>query len=257
MLIERAIEIRSTPTMRSRAAFLPDSARRTDPFLALAEDWVETGGGFPEHPHRGFETVTLILEGAQEHRDSMGDSGVLHADDVQWMTAGRGVLHSEMPQGNVHGLQLWVNLPATEKMRPARYQNLPAGVIPAVIRDGARVRVIAGEHDGTRGVAETITPLHVLDVRLDDQASFVRTSEQRAVLYVIAGAIDGHASGSVFYLDPGNHALRSSGACRLLWMEGDPIGEPIVARGPFVMNTAEEVTEAYRDFRAGRFVQRS
>jgi len=257
MQVERAIETHSSPTMRSRAAFLPESANRTDPFLALAEDWVETGGGFPEHPHRGFETVTLILEGAQEHRDSTGESGVLHVDDVQWMTAGRGVLHSEMPRGSVHGLQLWVNLPAAERMRPARYQNLPARVIPTVVGDGVRTRVIAGEHAGVRGVAQTITPLHVLDVRLDDKASFERAHERRAIAYVIDGAVDGHASGSVLYLEPGDQVLRSRGASRLLWMEGDPIGEPIVARGPFVMNTAEQVSEAYRDLRAGRFIQRT
>jgi redox-sensitive bicupin YhaK (pirin superfamily) len=255
MRVEQAKESRASESMRSRHAFLPDGAARTDPFLALAEDWVEVGGGFPEHPHRGFETVTLVLEGVQEHRDSMGQSGVLHADDVQWMTAGRGVLHSEMPRGGFHGLQLWVNLPASQRMRPARYQYLPAALVPSVARNGARIRVIAGEHDGVRGVAETNTPLHVLDIRLEDGAHFGRAGGRRMFAYVIEGAVEGHESGSVLYLDQGDQVLRARGTSRLLWMEGDPIGEPFVARGPFVMNTAEEISEAYRDLRAGRLAQ--
>jgi quercetin 2,3-dioxygenase len=255
MFVEQAIERSANESMRSRVAFLPDSASRTDPFLALAEDWVRQGGGFPEHPHRGFETVTLVLEGAQEHHDSMGQSGVLRADDVQWMTAGRGVLHSEMPRAGFHGLQLWVNLPASEKMRPARYQNLPAAAVPTVARDGVRVRVIAGEYGGVRGAAETKTPIHVFDVRLEDGARFVRPSAARMLAYVIEGAVEEHASGSVLYVDASDQPLRARGASRLLWMEGDPIGEPIVARGPFVMSTAEQISEAYRDLRAGRLTR--
>jgi redox-sensitive bicupin YhaK (pirin superfamily) len=261
MRIEQAKELRTSEVMRSRHAFLPDTAIHTDPFLALAEDWVDVEGGFPEHPHRGFETVTLVLEGAQEHHDSTGQTGVLYADDVQWMTAGRGVLHSEMPRhsemrrGGFHGLQLWVNLPASERMRPARYQNVRAGIVPAVARDGARVRVIAGEHDGVHGVAETITPMQVLDVRLEEGARFVRASGRRRLAYIIDGNVEGHPSGSVLYLDGGDQALRANAAARLLWMEGDPIGEPIVARGPFVMNTTEQISEAYRDLRAGRLTR--
>jgi redox-sensitive bicupin YhaK (pirin superfamily) len=252
MRVEQATESRTNASMHSRIAFLPDNASRTDPFLALAEDWVDREGGFPEHPHRGFETVTLVLEGVQEHRDSMGQTGVLQADDVQWMTAGRGVLHSEMPRGGFHGLQLWVNLPASKRMQSARYQNLRAAVVPTVARDGVRVRVIAGEHAGLRGAAETNTPLHVLDVRLEDGARFERPGVRRRLAYVIQGSIEGHESGSVLYLEGGQTQLRARGASRLLWMEGDPIGEPIVARGPFVMNTAEEISQAYRDLRAGR-----
>jgi redox-sensitive bicupin YhaK (pirin superfamily) len=255
MLVEQATERRTSASMRNRIAFLPDNASRTDPFLVLAEDWVDRGGGFPEHPHRGFETVTLVLEGAQEHRDSTGQCGVLYPDDVQWMTAGRGVLHSEMPRGEFHGLQLWVNLPAAERMRPARYQNLPAAVVPTVARDGVRVRVIAGEHGGVRGVADTHTRIQVFDVHLEDGARFVRSGGRRMLAYVIEGAVEGYSSGSVLYLDEGDPPLRARGASRLLWMEGDPIGEPIAASGPFVMNTAEEISEAYRDRRAGRLTR--
>jgi quercetin 2,3-dioxygenase len=238
--------------MRNRIAFLPDATEHTDPFLALAEDWVGAEGGFPTHPHRGFETVTLVLEGSQEHRDSTGESGVLKAGDVQWMTAGRGVLHSEMPRGGFHGLQLWVNLPAKEKMRPPRYQNLPASVIPTVESMGSVVRVIAGVHAGTRGVAETMTPVNVLDALLADGARFEREAPERALAYVIAGALDGHADGTVLYLERGRHALKATGKTRILWMEGERIGEPVAAHGPFVMNTQEEIAAAFRDLKAGR-----
>jgi len=250
--VERAKEERASDSMRNRIAFLPENAERTDPFVALAEDWVGAEGGFPTHPHRGFETVTLVLEGSQEHRDSTGESGLLAAGDVQWMTAGRGVLHSEMPRGGFHGLQLWVNLPAKEKMRPPRYQNLPASAIPTVESTGSIVRVIAGAHGGARGPAETVTPMNVLDVLLADGARFERESTERALAYVITGAVDGHADGSVLYLDRGRQSLQAVGKARFLWMEGVPIGEPVVSRGPFVMNTEEEIAAAFRDLRAGK-----
>jgi quercetin 2,3-dioxygenase len=250
--VEHAKGERASDSMRNRVAFLPEDAERTDPFVALAEDWVDAQGGFPTHPHRGFETVTLVLEGSQEHRDSTGVSGVLAAGDVQWMTAGRGVLHSEMPRGGFHGLQLWVNLPAREKMRPPRYQDLPASAIPTVERTGSVVRVIAGVHAGTRGAAETVTPVNVLDVLLMDGARFERESTERALAYVVTGALDGHADGSLLYLERGMQSLPAAGKTRILWMEGVPIGEPIVSRGPFVMNTEEEIAAAFRDLRAGK-----
>ena len=252
MRVEHAKRERASDSMRNRVAFLPEDAERTDPFIALAEDWVGAQGGFPTHPHRGFETVTLVLEGSQEHRDSTGVSGFLEAGDVQWMTAGRGVLHSEMPRGGFHGLQLWVNLPAKEKMRPPRYQNLPAKAIPTVERMGSVVRVIAGVHAGTRGAADTVTPVNVLDVLLADGARFERDSTERALAYVISGEVDGHADGSVLYLDRGRQSLRAVGKARLFWMEGVPIGEPVVSRGPFVMNTEEEIVAAFSDLRAGK-----
>jgi redox-sensitive bicupin YhaK (pirin superfamily) len=240
--------------MRNRIAFLPDASEHTDPFLVLVEDWVGVEGGFPTHPHRGFETVTLVIEGSQEHRDSTGESGILKAGDVQWMTAGRGVLHSEMPRGGCgfHCVQLWVNLPAKEKMRPPRYQNLPAGEIPTVEKMGSIVRVIAGEHAGARGPAETMTPVNVFDVILADGARFERDATGRAIAYVIAGALDGHPDGSVVYLERGRHALTATGRTRVLWMEGERISEPVVAHGPFVMNTLEEIELAFRDLRAGK-----
>ena len=157
---------RACAAMRSRVALLPKDAERTDPFLALAEDWVDAHGGFPTHPHRGFETHTLVVEGSQEHRDSTGVSAGLAAGDVRWMTAGRGVVHSEVARGGFHGLQLWVNLRAREKMRPPRYQDLLASGIPTVEGVGSVVRGIAGVHAGTRGAAETVTPVNVLDVLL-------------------------------------------------------------------------------------------
>ena len=235
-------------------SFLKAQSAQTH-FLALVEDWVEEGGGFPLHPHRGFETVTLVLEGSQEHRDSTGESGLLRPGDVQWMTAGRGVLHSEMPRGGFHGLQLWVNLPAKEKMRSPRYQNLPAGVIPIVESVGTVVRVIAGEHAGTRGAAETVTPVNVLEVLLADGARFESESPERSIAYVVAGALDGHREGSVLYLGRGHHPLVATGKTRALWMAGERIGEAVVAHGPFVMNTEEEIATAFRDLRAGELVR--
>jgi redox-sensitive bicupin YhaK (pirin superfamily) len=253
--VEQAKAGQASPNMMNRVAFLPDNPELTDPFLMLAEDWVGAEGGFEMHPHRGFETVTLVLEGTEEHRDSTGQSGVLEAGDVQWMTAGRGVLHSEMPRGGYHALQLWVNLPADDKMRAPRYQNLPRRSIPTLEGDGARVRVIAGVHVDLRGVAETVTPMSALAADLAGGARCERGSGERAIVYVIAGTLKGHVEGTVLYLEPGRHSLRAVGETRLLWLEGRPIGEPVAAHGPFVMNTKEELVAAFRDLRAGRLTR--
>src|SRR5207344_3354629 len=135
------------------------------------ESWI---AGFPEHPHRGFETVTIMLEGRVKHADSVGNKGVLERGDVQWMTAGRGIIHSEMPEradGRLRGFQLWVNLPGKLKMRPPRYQDVPAARIASVAREGAIVRVIAGEAFGTQGAASTLIPVRLLDITIAAQGS--------------------------------------------------------------------------------------
>ncbi len=169
-----------------------------DPFLMLDEfgsddpaSWI---AGFPDHPHRGFETVTIMLDGRVKHADSVGNQGVIEAGDVQWMTAGRGIIHSEMPEradGRLRGFQLWVNLPGKLKMHAPRYQDVPAARIASVARDGATVRVIAGEAFGTQGAASTLIPVRLLDLAMAPQASFeIEMPDAHACfIYVYEGAV--------------------------------------------------------------------
>jgi redox-sensitive bicupin YhaK (pirin superfamily) len=250
-----------------------------DPFLLLDEMGPAEYGpgealGAPDHPHRGFETVTYMLAGAFEHEDSAGHKGTIAAGDVQWMTAGRGVVHSEMPArpireqgGRVHGFQLWVNLPARDKMMPPRYQEVPGTGIPeAVTSDGrARVRVIAGEALGARAVIDTRTPISYQDWRLEPGASVEQPLAEghNAFAYVFEGRAqvgsDGRdlAQGQVGLLESGAGVSLSvpasaAGACRLLLLSGQPLGEPVARYGPFVMNTEAEIAQAMADYRAGR-----
>ena len=250
-----------------------------DPFLLLDEMGPAEYGpgealGAPDHPHRGFETVTYMLAGAFEHEDSAGNKGALAAGDVQWMTAGRGVVHSEMPSrqireqgGRVHGFQLWVNLPARDKMMAPRYQEVPAAGIPeAVTPDGrARVRVIAGEALGARAVIDTRTPITYQDWRLEPGASVEQPLAQghNAFAYVFEGRVqlgsDGRdlAQGQLGLLGSGASVSLSvpasaASACRLLLLSGQPLGEPVARYGPFVMNTEAEIAQAMADYRAGR-----
>jgi hypothetical protein len=247
-----------------------------DPFLLLDEMGPSTykpgeAVGAPDHPHRGFETVTYMLDGEFEHEDSAGHRGVIRPGDVQWMTAGAGVVHSEMPSrrireqgGRVHGFQIWVNLPGRLKMRPPRYQEIPAGGIPvAQTEDGsARVRVIAGAALGARAVIDTHTPIVYQDWTLAPQADVTvpLAADHDALVYVFAGAARvGDAGtevrdGQMALLGPGGAVrLRGTGAppARLLLLGGVPIGEPVARYGPFVMNTHEELQQAFRDYRSG------
>ena len=245
-----------------------------DPFLLLDEfksdrpdDYV---AGFPDHPHRGFETVTYMLAGAMEHRDHAGNQGELRAGSVQWMTAGRGIVHSEMPRqrdGLLWGFQLWVNLPARDKMIAPRYQDIGPERIPEVkLADGARVLVIAGEADGVRGPVEGIAtePLY-LDVHLDPDARVALrlTPGHHAFAYVYEGrAAFGPArrevgAGQLAVLSDGESleaATGSDSAARLLFLAARPLGEPIARYGPFVMNTREEIVQAVEDYRSGRLL---
>jgi redox-sensitive bicupin YhaK (pirin superfamily) len=248
-----------------------------DPFLLIDEMGPVTYGpgeaiGAPDHPHRGFETVTYILEGEMEHEDSAGHRGVLGPGDVQWMTAAAGIIHSEMPTakvreqgGRAHGFQIWVNLPARLKMMQPRYQELPAARIPrAATEDGrARVTLIAGEALGARAAIETQTPIVYQDWTLDEGADVTLplASDHRALVYVFEGNVqvgDGEGkrvrSGQLAILGDGD-AVRLAGAPgggRLLLLAGVPIGEPVARYGPFVMNTPEELEQAFRDYRTGR-----
>lgn len=250
-----------------------------DPFLLLDEMGPADYGpgeavGAPDHPHRGFETVTYMLEGEFEHEDSAGHRGAIAPGDVQWMTAGRGVVHSEMPTagirergGRIHGFQIWVNLPARDKMMAPRYQEIPAARIPeATSPDGlARVRVIAGEALGVRAVIDTRTPILYQDWTLAPGAVIEQPVDQghTAIAYVFGGeaevGADGRAllDGELGVFGPGGRvrlAVRKDapGGARLLLLAGQPLGEPVARYGPFVMNTRAEIMEAISDYRAGR-----
>ena len=252
---------------------------QVDPFLLIDEmgpvDYAPGQAvGAPDHPHRGFETVTYALEGEFEHEDSAGHRGALRAGDVQWMTAGAGIVHSEEPSrcireagGRVHGFQIWVNLPARLKMTEPRYQELRSDRIPhASTADGkARVRIIAGAALGVRAVIDTHTPIVLQDWTVDAGADVSVPLQQgeSALVYVFDGSAHvGNGgkkvqSGQLAILGDGE-AVRVRGPTqagkqgRLLVLAGTPIREPVVRYGPFVMNTREEILQAIEDFRTGR-----
>jgi redox-sensitive bicupin YhaK (pirin superfamily) len=233
-----------------------------DPFLLLDEMGPTTYGpgealGAPDHPHRGFETVTYMLDGAFEHADSAGHAGRIGPGDVQWMTAGAGVVHSEMPAaeirrsgGRVHGVQLWVNLPRARKMVAPRYQEIPAAEIPSVRSDGATVRVIAGTFAGLAGPVATHTPVTVAHVRLEPGAELVAELDpaQRCCTYALGGP-----RVLVVHGDGDRLRLTGEGPADLLVLAGVPLREPVARYGPFVMSTREELVAAVEDYRAGRF----
>jgi len=238
-----------------------------DPFLLLDEfrsdDAADYLAGFPEHPHRGFETVTYMLAGRMRHRDNQGNTGLLGPGSVQWMTAGRGIVHSEMPEqenGLMQGFQLWVNLPAKDKMTAPRYQDIEPGRIPEVESTGARVRVIAGSYRGVRGPvqAEATAPIY-LDVFLEDgEFEAAVPVEHNAFVYVYEGSLDvaGRAvtRGELAVLRGGDKVAASAGAAgaRFILVAGRPLKEPVARYGPFVMNRPEEIQQAMRDFTEGR-----
>jgi redox-sensitive bicupin YhaK (pirin superfamily) len=248
-----------------------------DPFLLLDEfrsdDPDDYMAGFPMHPHRGIETVTYMLAGVVHHRDSLGNSGSIEAGDVQWMTAGRGILHEEMPQprqGEMAGFQLWVNLPAKLKMTKPRYQEIPSALIPQVNReDGVSIHVIAGAVDGVHGpVTEIAAHPTYLDVSIPANGSFTQPIERghAAFAYVFEGegrfGITGNGDGEtvrypkLIVFDDGDYleARATSQPVRFLLVSGKPLYEPIARYGPFVMNTREEIEQALQDLRNGTFV---
>ena len=245
-----------------------------DPFLLLDEFRSDQAGdyiaGFPDHPHRGFETVTYMLAGRMRHRDSAGNSGLLVSGSVQWMTAGRGIVHSEMPEqedGLMWGFQLWVNLPARDKMTAPRYQDIPATQIPQVdLGAGATARVLAGRLRETAGPVETgATAATWLDVELAAGAACeerVGAAQDTAFVYVYDGQIEMAAAGArtalprgtLGVLGPGEVLRLSAGseAAKCIVVMGRPLREPVARYGPFVMNTRAEIEQAFADFRAGR-----
>jgi len=245
--------------------------RRLDPFLMLdafgsdvPDDYI---AGFPDHPHRGFETVTYMLSGRMRHRDSAGNEGLLDNGGVQWMTAGRGVIHSEMPEqieGVMEGFQLWINLPAKHKMDEPWYRDFASESIPEyVTSSGVRVRVIAGTSGGVEGVItrKDTEPLF-LDVHLPAGASFQAAipGTHNAFIYVYQGEVVvgdtqvGSRSMGILSTGADGVTLTAATDARLILLAGRPLNEPIVQYGPFVMNTQEEIHQALDDFRSGHFV---
>jgi redox-sensitive bicupin YhaK (pirin superfamily) len=246
-----------------------------DPFLLLDEFRSESAGdyigGFPDHPHRGFETVTYMLAGRMRHGDNQGNSGLLTPGSVQWMTAGRGIVHSEMPEqedGLMWGFQLWVNLPASDKMGAPRYQDIaPERVPEATPADGVRVRVLAGQLGDVTGPVSgvAVEPLY-FDIQLDTNARFTvpLPAGHNAFAYVYAGTagigpadVAKHiARGELAVLErDGEELLITAGteATRLIVVAGKPLNEPVAKYGPFVMNTQEQIGEAIRDYQSGKF----
>ncbi|SCA56352.1 putative Quercetin 2,3-dioxygenase [Candidatus Terasakiella magnetica] len=241
-----------------------------DPFLLLdvfgSEEGADYIAGFPDHPHRGFETVTYMLNGKMRHRDSSGNEGLLETGGAQWMTAGRGIIHSEMPEqteGLMKGFQLWVNLPASHKMTDPRYQDIsPEDIAHKEIENVGSLKVIAGEMLGVKGpVSKIITePVFIdLDMQADSEINLPITQGHAAFLYVFEGSI--HLDGEdietdrLVTLQDGDQLLLKAGpnGGRFILLSANPIGEPIARHGPFVMNTREEIYQAFEDFRAGRF----
>jgi redox-sensitive bicupin YhaK (pirin superfamily) len=227
--------------------------------------------GVGQHPHRGFETVTIVYQGEVEHRDSTGAGGRIGPGDVQWMTAGGGILHEEFHSreftargGVVEMVQLWVNLPAKDKMTPARYQSLLAADIPVVeLPEGAgTARVIAGELLGRKGPARTFTPMQVHDLRIarDRRVELAAHEGWTMALVVLDGTVlvNGEAvarAGQLVHLSRSGTGVRieANADATVLWLSGEPIDEPIVGYGPFVMNTRQQIIEAIEDFNRGRF----
>jgi redox-sensitive bicupin YhaK (pirin superfamily) len=273
--------IQSIPTsdgagVRLRRSLGQSAWQRLDPFLMLDEFSSENANdyiaGFPSHPHRGFETVTYMLDGHMQHQDHLGNKGDLTPGSVQWMTAGRGIIHSEMPQqesGRMRGFQLWVNLPAKEKMKPASYQDIPPAQIPTVELDGGvRVKVIAGllvKADGTvDGPVQGIStdPLF-FDVILPAGATFSHPvgAGHNVFLYpyegsvTVAGKQVPTQAAGVLANGDAIEAVAGDHGARFILLAAKPLNEPIVQYGPFVMNTREEIEQAIRDYQMGVLTQ--
>jgi redox-sensitive bicupin YhaK (pirin superfamily) len=294
--VKRVIE--SQPTVEGagvklRRAFGFGDTDETDPFL-LFDDFrndvpADYRAGFPWHPHRGIETITYVLSGTVAHGDSLGNSGTLGSGDVQWMTAGRGILHQEMPQGDergrMHGFQLWANLPSALKMTAPRYQDIGGRDIPEVVDDdGARVRVVCGEFWGKRGPVEGVaadpsyldvwvppgvrktfpvdTRRHAFAYVFEGSGSFRDASPPRGVLTEKSGPVETvvrerTGNRSLVLFDAGDEVTVQAGdeGIRFLLVSGKPIEEPVAWYGPIVMNTKAELVQAYEELRAGTFIQ--
>jgi len=270
--------------VRLKRAFGFNETPQLDPFLLLdafhSDNPEDYKRGFPWHPHRGIETITYILDGDVQHADSLGNRGLISAGDVQWMTAGSGIIHQEMPKGDrrgeMWGFQLWSNLPARRKMMAPRYQEVKQGEIPQVkTADGATVRVVAGEVDGVRGpVREIATDPVFLDVSIAAGKSFTYPVQPGYTVFAYvaegegyfekAGAFDrespgAHGEGTLVLYGPGDSVAASTDKkpVRFLLVAGRPLDEPIAWYGPIVMNTQRELEAAFKEYQEGTFVKRT
>jgi redox-sensitive bicupin YhaK (pirin superfamily) len=244
-----------------------------DPFLMLDDFRSDTPDhylkGFPWHPHRGIETITYVLKGDVEHGDSLGNTGIITSGDVQWMTAGSGIIHQEMPKGDasgaMHGFQLWANLPAAQKMMAPRYRDITADRIPVVeLENGTRIKVIAGSIGGVRGPMDDIViDPEYLDCMVPAGKTFLHPTDPTytAFVYVIGGSgkTDGQAleNGRLVLFDEGEQLAVSAAdePLRFLLLTGKPLNEPVAWRGPIVMNTQAELETAFREYREGTFIK--
>jgi len=274
--VVRAMETSDGAGVRLKRSLGTPQLDYVDPFLLLDEfksdDRDDYIAGFPDHPHRGFETVTYMLAGSMEHKDHTGNQGILVSGSVQWMTAGKGIIHSEMPKqedGLMWGFQLWVNLPAAQKMREPRYQEFAPDEIPVVSEeDGTIIRVIAGESAGAVGAVQGIAtePLY-LDVTLPPGKRFEQPVKEGHNLFAYVFEGEGELGTTQQQkgqqVGAGHLALFSDGDCvvamsrdvpiRFLLLAARPLNEPMVRNGPFVMNSADQIKDAFRDYRDGRF----
>ena len=273
--------VTSVPTMEGagvhlRRAFGFRNPEQHDPFLLLDDFRSDTPAhylqGFPWHPHRGIETITYMLKGDVEHGDSLGNSGVISDGEVQWMTAGSGIIHQEMPKGDkhgaMHGFQLWLNLPAAEKMCPPRYRGITAEEIPEVTgQDGATIKIICGQIGETSGpVTGITTDPEYLDITMPAGSTLTHPTRPgyTAMAYVIGGSgrfapdAAGECSNTTLvFLSDGEEISVKSGpqGLRFLFISGKPLREPIVWRGPIVMNSEEEITQAFQEYHNGTFLR--
>jgi redox-sensitive bicupin YhaK (pirin superfamily) len=256
--------------VRLKRVFGYDQVPLFDPFLMLdhfgsdnPNDYIK---GFPWHPHRGIETVTYMWNGEVEHGDNMGNKGVIKSGDIQWMTAGSGVIHQEMPKkydGTMQGFQLWVNLPAKKKMTAPQYRGINKEEIPIIQKKGLKIKVIAGKINGTEGPVQCLaTPIEYLDAELEAGKTFEHATPKRwkTFAYVVNGSIDAHDK----VVMPGQAALFTEGdlvrlvskdATHFLFVTGEPLSEPVAWGGPIVMNTQAELSEAFKELDEGTFIK--
>jgi redox-sensitive bicupin YhaK (pirin superfamily) len=262
-IAETTVHPGMNPQHRVRMVLEPGNWQEYDPFLMLAEDWF-VPGTFGDHPHRGFETVTFVLEGEIEHRDNHGGRGVLHPGDAQWMTAGRGVVHTEEAgRDGAHSLQLWLNLPRTLKMTEPRYQDLRGTQMPLREGEGSQLRVFSGASGDVRGPALNHVPVTMVEMHAEAGAVIRQElpATDNAFLYIIEGSgrfgsqrSEAHAGQVVWFaIEAGEVVIEANAPLHAILYAGEPIREPVVSRGPFVMNTVGELKQAYLDFQEGRF----
>jgi len=279
---------KSIPTMegagvRLNRAFGHSDLPRFDPFLMLddfrSDNPEHYRKGFPWHPHRGIETITYLIHGAVEHADSLGNKGVIRSGDVQWMTAGSGIIHHEMPlvnpDGLLSGFQLWANLPAATKMMKPRYQNIISSAIPEIsTKENCKIRVICGTFDGTRGpVTDIITNPSFFDVSIPPQTDFILPNNPGYTVFCYVIGCSGYFcarnqqdsaltnafadNNTLMLFGDGNHLAvhTTDSSLRFLFLSGKPIGEPIAWHGPIVMNTYAEIDTAFEEYQNGTFIK--